>query len=353
MFHRLKKILLALPGFEPLCRSLTRGHVRTIMYHRFVGRDELGIEHMAIEDFERQIAYMVRHQTVISPDQHLAALRGEADLPTAPVVVTVDDGYRDFYELAFPVLRRYGAPSIFFPASGFVDGECWMWWDKLAHVFRNAPDGSHRLRAGDHTIDCVLDSRPSRLATWTRLSNLMIQLPVIQRDMVLSSLAEQLGVQIPTEPPVEYRSVGWSELKELADGGVTIGGHTVRHPILSRLEPEQARAEISDSRDQLAANLGEVPHIFCYPQGGPWDFTPQNKQMVIDAGFEACYVSFPDFDFSRDFHSLPRYASTSSWTQFRWVMCGGELFVLKLRKILHTVLRSKIPYWASWKPSWD
>ena len=353
MFHSLKRFLLGLPGFERLCLRLTRGHVRTIMYHRFVGTDDLGIRHLDAAEFERQVAYLARLGNVITPLDHLAALNGETTLPAAPVVLTIDDGYRDFHDLAFPILERYGLPAVFFPTCGFVDGSIWFWWDQLAYALRQAAAGRYEVQLGSTTLEADLRTAAGRIEAWYGVSGLSIARPVEERDTLLAQLFDQLGVEPPGEPPSEYAPVTWEELRTMAEQGITIGAHTVTHPILSRVDSGAARAEIRESRRRLTECIGAEPRIFCFPQGGPSDWTVEHKQMVREEGFEACYASFPDHDLSRDPFSLPRYGSTGDWTQFRWVVSGAEYLVLRMRKVYHTLLRSKAPYWAVWRPHWD
>ena len=72
--------------------------------------------------------------------------------------------------------------------------------------------------------------------------------------------------------------------------GVTIGAHTVSHPILSQLSPEEARAEIEGSRAAIRSRSGRAPQAFAYPNGGPADYGDAVVSMVRDAGF-TCAVT--------------------------------------------------------------
>lgn len=108
---RFKRFLLLLPGFQTLCRRLTRDHVRAIMYHRFSAEGQDHPRRLPVREFAWQAAYLARHHAGWRPDDQLAAL-GQAIAADGgpPVVITVDDGYADFASLAYPVLQRHSLP---------------------------------------------------------------------------------------------------------------------------------------------------------------------------------------------------------------------------------------------------
>jgi peptidoglycan/xylan/chitin deacetylase (PgdA/CDA1 family) len=82
--------------------------------------------------------------------------------------------------------------------------------------------------------------------------------------------------------------MNWNEVKALAQGGlVTIGSHTVSHPILSKLSPEDAALEIADSKRIIEGNIGMPVDFFAYPNGGRMDFTEDNVATVKSSGFSA------------------------------------------------------------------
>lgn len=80
--------------------------------------------------FARQMAFLARYgYTVLSMDQVLACLRGEAPVPPKAVALTFDDGYENFYEYAFPVLKQHGFPAMVYLISGLL-GQPSSWFAK-------------------------------------------------------------------------------------------------------------------------------------------------------------------------------------------------------------------------------
>ena len=341
----LKKLLIRAPGFLALCRWLTRHHVRTLMYHRFIGFDQLGRRHDSAESIESQLEYIERHHRVVSSLDHLEAMRRGRRLDGCPVVLTVDDGYHDFYDVLFPLLQRRGWPATFFATTGLLDRTTWFWWDKIAYIIERAEPRRDARRVGEFDIEFDLTSRPGRLAAWSDVSDVMRWLTPEQGEAVVADLAAFLEVEVPEMAPDHYAGITWEQAVTMQDAGIIFGGHTVTHPILARLTPSQAHWEIVECRRRIREELGREPVFFCYTQGGPADFNRDVERLVADAGFEACYLAYQNIDLSTRLLSLPRYSPPFDPEDFKWVISGAEYLNLKLLKVIGREVRPPESYW--------
>ncbi len=329
-----KRVLLACPGFEGLCRWLTRRHVRAVLYHRFCRHATEDPRHLDRASLEWQVAYLRAHHTAWTPDQHHDAVVGR-HWPggRCPVVVTVDDGYRDFLDVAFPVFRDAGIPVMFFVTTGFVDGANWFWWDKLAHVFTAAAPRRTDLDLSSGPVTVDLRSPSGRTAAWHEVADRGRLLPDAQKDAMVAEVAASLGTELPDAAPEPYAAVTWEELRTMVDEGLGVGAHTLSHVILARVDTERAQQEIFGSQRTLADRLGMPISWFCYPQGGPIDYTRRDRNLVAER-FRGCYVAHtapPDPD---DPYTLPRYSASRDLTNFRWSLCGAEHLVARIKRRL-------------------
>ena len=89
---------------------LTRHRVRIFTYHRFGG------DHVSSRLFEKQIQYLKKNYTIIDLLAFIELYKEGKILPNS-IVLTVDDGYQDFYHVAFPLLKRYSVPATMFLTS--------------------------------------------------------------------------------------------------------------------------------------------------------------------------------------------------------------------------------------------
>ena len=98
---------------------------------------------------------------------------------------------------------------------------------------------------------------------------------------------------------------------------MTIGAHTVSHPILSRVSEDKARAEMAESKERLEAIIGRKVALFAYPNGKPGtDYTGVHVRLAREAGFEAaCSTGWGAATTGCDIYQIPRF---TPWDRAGW-----------------------------------
>jgi peptidoglycan/xylan/chitin deacetylase (PgdA/CDA1 family) len=234
--------------------------------------------------FDAQMALLSRTFHVLPLGEAIEQLEAGA-LPPRAASITFDDGYRNNLTVACPILRRHGLTATFFVASGFV-GNGRMYGDTVAEVVR-------RLDAG--TVDLTwlgLGCRPvgdiaSRVGLIEELTAALKYLPIAERAQACERLERLSRERLPDDLMLTE-----AQIRELARSGMTIGGHTVNHPILSRIPLAQARYEIEHDRATLASIVGSAPSLFAYPNGKPSvDFGSEHVALVQAAGYRAAVTT--------------------------------------------------------------
>jgi len=325
-----KRVLLALPGFQWLCRRLSDGHVRVLMYHRFSA--ENGEAHkLAASDFSRHLAYISRHHSVWSVDQHVEHYNSNRRANGTPVVVTVDDGYADFYNVAFPLLEQNGITATVYVVSGFVDGSVWFWWDQVRYILKTTVYSACDFQLLGRSHQHNLESDSGRQEAWDAIATDLSQLGPEEIVAAVSLVAQELDVSIPIDVPSEYGALTWEQLQHLAGKGIGIGSHTCTHPYLSRVDALQATEEIAASREAIRSKLGKCSEVFCYPYGQAEDYSSETTEIVRNLGFAGAYVAYePD---GRDLapYELKRYSALENYVDFCWKLCGAQLLFERIR----------------------
>ncbi|HRA46528.1 MAG TPA: polysaccharide deacetylase family protein [Thermomicrobiales bacterium] len=236
------------------------------------------------DQFDEQMDFLKRNFDVISPHDLPAARRqGKGRY----VLITFDDGYIDNYHTAFPILKRHGLPATFFIPTGFIDRRDLSWWDTIAWMIRHSD--ARQIPASDWfeaPLPMTGDAREfairQALKTYKRL-------PGRDTDNYVSFLAEATGhATLPTHLGDDLW-MSWNNIRELRLAGMTIGGHTVNHPLLARLTSTEQIAEIRGSRERLQEMLGAAPKAFAYPVGKPDTFTTITRAILLSTGFEYAF----------------------------------------------------------------
>jgi peptidoglycan/xylan/chitin deacetylase (PgdA/CDA1 family) len=272
------------------------------IFHRVLEReDPLRAGEPDASRFERIVAFIARHFHVL-PMADAAALLAAGKLPAAAACITFDDGYADNLTIAAPILRRYDATATIFVSTAFIGGGR-MWNDSVIEAVRAAPTGELDWRDFDLGLAHV-DDVASRKQLIDATLPMLKYMDSASRAAIANEMAQRCGVQ--AQPSL---MLSRSQILECRALGFDIGGHTVEHPILSRLSDQDAAAEVEDGRAQLAEWLGEAPRAFAYPNGVPGrDYSARDVALVRRAGY-ACAVSTARGAATRfsDPYQLPRY----------------------------------------------
>ncbi|HPE02794.1 MAG TPA: polysaccharide deacetylase family protein [Burkholderiaceae bacterium] len=280
----------------------TRGRLTILIFHRVLpAPDALLHDVWPAAVFEERMRWLRGAFNVLPLDQAVQRLRA-GTLPARAAAITFDDGYRDNVEVAAPILARLGLTATFFIADGYLDGGR-MFNDTVYETLRRLPAGEFELPVGEGGR-VVLSNAASRRAAADRLLASLKYLPPPERLRVCEALAARL-----IEPLPDKLMMDSSQVPELERLGMSIGGHTVHHPILTSVSANEARAEIRNNKARLEALLGHPITLFAYPNGGPGrDYAAEHVAMVREAGYAAAVsTSFGTATATTDPFQLPRY----------------------------------------------
>lgn len=249
-----------------------RGDLTVLTYHRVDepdARPDLmpSLLSATPAGFAAQMALVARHYEPVAMSDVLAALDRPASLPRRAVLVTFDDGYRDFAEHAWPTLRAVGVPVTLFVATSRSDDPTrTFWWDRLWAAMSGAtPTGRLETAVGALPITDPGTASTSLATIRTWLKGLDHDDAMREVETLIASLGPA-----PTDGGLAPPMLGWDDLRRLAGEGVTLAPHTRAHPLLDRVPLERAVAEIDGSRVDLEREVGSVaaiPPAFAYPSG--------------------------------------------------------------------------------------
>lgn len=272
-----------------------------ITYHRILDRyDPLLESEPDVATFTWQMEVLASCFNVLPLHEAITALR-EGRVPPRAVCISFDDGYRSTHDLALPILKRLGLPATVFVTSGFLD-EGSMWNDRIVEAVRRIPEGKLDLQEVEMGVKS-LSSLKDRINIANKINDDCKYLSPEGRIKVITTL-EKLVAQ----PPVASLMLTREMVTSLSRNNIEIGGHTVTHPILTKLSDDAARQEILENKRLLEELTGKSLRLFAYPNGKVgMDFDQRHVQMVEAAGYSAAFTTALGAANKRnDFFQLPR-----------------------------------------------
>ena len=215
--------------------------------------------------------------------------------------ITFDDGYRDNLQYAWPILKRHGLPWAIFIVPAFLDRSGRLWWLELEEAIA-------RLNFVDVTIGktkFVFDTRSlqQKNAAYQHLCRCLKAGPEEELRAVTAQLASLIELELC--PYVGEQCASWDEISVLAkDPSVTIGSHSVSHPILLRHDSTYAAFEIKESKSIIESQLGRPVRHLAFPFGDRGSVGPREFLLARDAGYLTAVTTRPGHLWTRHARQL-------------------------------------------------
>lgn len=275
-------------------RSIFGPGIRILFYHRVVAEarppDLRGRQPLTAREFERHLNHLRRHYRVISLADAVQVLQSGSSLPEDAVVITFDDGYRDNYTVALPLLEKYKAPATVFVVTSAIDGKP-LWFDEVSRWFEHTQVATLRMEELGEEFSLV--DAATRGKALERVLTLLKSVPGGRLPAALNDLRNNLEIA-QVDQLAQRETLTWDELRVLASSDqIAIGAHTLTHPILPNLAPEETAREIRESVETVSQKLGRPVQFFAYPNG---DCDAVARRTVRESNLVACSVGGSGFN---------------------------------------------------------
>ncbi|MHA1564881.1 MAG: N-acetylneuraminate synthase family protein, partial [Alphaproteobacteria bacterium] len=251
---------------------------QVLLYHGVHG-DDVALDlrnssgkHISRSRFDKEMRILRDARPIVTMADIAAAHRGERDLPHGAVAVTFDDGYRNNYEIAWPVLRHYAIPATIYLTTGYIGTGKVMWTDRLEAAILAAPKSSVTIETRDRARTYELQSIAQKIEALNNIKAICKRLPNSVKDQVVDDVCRQLGAQDMPDHPL-YRFMNWDQVREMNASPLTsFGAHTITHASLLKVPEDRMRHEITQSIATVSQQLGAPCHDFAYPEGLASDY---------------------------------------------------------------------------------
>jgi peptidoglycan/xylan/chitin deacetylase (PgdA/CDA1 family) len=332
-------------GITRLAHALGNKGVIILAYHRIVSpapKDDYNpiLASASEKDFQDQMEYLSKNYNVISLERFLKYRQERSLLPRNCAIITFDDGYKDFYKTAYPILKRFSLPATVFISTGAVEKKIVFWWDEVTHIINNTDKKSLDMKElGRYALNDEADKAIALTRVQQRLKLL--------DDKKKNKLIERLSIELGVSQTGKKDYLDWEDIKEMSKNQISFGAHTVNHPILTNISLDRAKQEIVESKRLLEKKLRRRVSSFAYPNGTAPDFNDDIIRIVRETGFACAVTCIPAWcSQESDAFKLGRVfvKHEDDMTLFKSKMVGMDILLGKRKNIIGLVRRSRARY---------
>lgn len=296
MPSRLKQLLFKIAdlcGIAEFFRYINRKKLLVVMYHG-VTKNAYNPPiwtQLPLETFRQQLNFLNEHYLPVSLSEVLSAVRGDSTLPDRAVLITFDDGLKNNYSVAFPVLQELNVPAAIFLTMDLIGSDEILWFDELYFLLKAAADlgispdlpdesASILLKAGK-VWDCYLITVETMKRSGQ--NNRTQQMALLRAEVPLDrhKLLDDFGL------------LDWEDVRAMHRSGTAeFGTHTATHRILTELAADEWEREIILPKLNLEKQLATEIAAFCFPNGRPLhDFRPDQLNHLQKAGYSCAFTT--------------------------------------------------------------
>ena len=245
-------------------------------------------KHIYINNFIEQMDYVNNFCNPITLDDWLSYRTSGELLPNNSVIISFDDGFRNNFTVAAPILADRKIPAIFYVSSGVISTNIMFWVDILEDCLHLCKQSSIQITL-DKTIEFKTETDDDKFITLMTIKKWCKLASNIEKNRVLTEVSNKTCVKPSVDHYSDYEKISWTELVEMHQNHLfTIGGHSLYHNILTSLEDDLLEKEIRTSLDLLEINLNTQIKHYSYPEGQSNHYSDRVIALLKEAGIICC-----------------------------------------------------------------
>jgi len=292
---------------------------------------------ISTSEFLKHITWLAKNYTIVSLSTILDCIFTKTEFPKNSLAITFDDGFSNFFHVAYPILKKFNIPVTVYLSAGLTGTNSFFWFDLIEYLVLNTYQKTLNMTIQNKSYCFNLDKKNESIL---KLVKLLKKITNKEKDIVVNHLLRVLHKGREPKSNGDYLPLTWDEVKEMSkDPLITIGSHTLEHVILASLSTEELSNEIYRSKEIIGNYIsGSVDH-FSYPNGQLSDFNEVSKKMLKKAGYRSAATTIEDFNtIFADVYELKRFGASLSLFGLISKISGFDNSVLHL---LRNVDRSK------------
>ncbi len=301
-------------------KIINHNHIIIMVYHRVNSKkDTWSLSSITPHEFEQQIIYLKNHYKIISLHK-LIQLISSKEINKYKykkvAIITFDDGYKDNYNYAFPIIKKNNIPVTIFLTANFISQDKLFWWDKVGYLLHH----THRDKITlDNLVFFSLDTFKNKAISYLEITNKLKKIPNNDKLKYIDKIQHECNVSIP-KGLGKSLLMTWDEVEKMSNQGVSFGAHTLTHPILTQISLEESETEIMSSKLKIESILKNKVQMFAYPNGDRYDFNDEIINLLQKNRFLCAVTTLKGsvmINNSEDVYKLRRISTSNDFDKFK------------------------------------
>jgi peptidoglycan/xylan/chitin deacetylase (PgdA/CDA1 family) len=244
--------------------------------------------------FEKQIKFLLKHYRPLRVEDfydHRGNIAGG-------FLITFDDGFRNNFRHAMPILKKYGLQGCFFISTGLIGTRNLLWTEEVTRMLEKSRQPFVEVQLNQKHL-FKLNGRENRSRASQIIRKYMKSMPAQRVQEVMLQLKSQLSDVVLTVGSAEeerYLFMSWNEVREMVQTGQYIGSHTHTHPMLATLSEEESFRELSLSKTLIEKETGQPCLAMSYPNGERENYSEIQIRQLKELGFRSAFTQIPHFN---------------------------------------------------------
>lgn len=264
-----------------------------LVYHQIIDNNTYNYLYKSVaihhhfSDFKAEMRFIKKWFNIISLDELVNNVKSNTAFGTPSIAITFDDGYRDNYTLAYPILKKLKFPATIYLITGLIGTHKRTWLDEVEYALLNSNVDSFKFPElfSDETINIF--SLEDKKKANDKICKSMKYINNSKRLKLIDELFIRLNIKQDARGSENRRMLSWEEVKDMGQNNISFGAHTNSHPVLAHISFEEAKKEILLSKTEIENKLGVPIKHFTFPNGRDNDFNNKLKDYCMDLGFES------------------------------------------------------------------
>ena len=247
--------------------------MKILCYHGVTKYKNYGVvnfskKHISKNEFYQQIKYIKKNFNILSIEEIYTHILKKIPFKKNSVSITFDDGFKNNFDVAVPILKKFQVPAIFYICPQIIEKQEMFWVDKIEACIVFYKKKKFLLNINKKKKKFDIKNNKKKIKTINEIKKICKKTNDLKKDQIINDLIINTAVKPSIKLNENYKVATWSQINKIIKNKLfTIGGHSLTHSIFTKLTLEKLERDINNTIKLIKKRTGYTVKHFSYPEG--------------------------------------------------------------------------------------